>query len=196
MADVVSLLLRPVMEGMLCSLYAALGGPAAADHLRGAHVREVSKLPPDLRANTMADVLIDNWTGPTDPINWEDLTRTVGRLVEERFPLEGGARQILNSMYGGIYRTGSMLATHSTVGSFGGHLRPGEVVEIAPQRYSPDDGTTPFLMAASLLGTTAQFLYRLYGVSALRLDPVLRRVHAGLNAESFVADLPSPEPSP
>jgi hypothetical protein len=127
MMDVCSLPVRPLYEAMLIGFYTLYGGEDAYDIVRGAYVRELRLLPAAARAGS---TLTDDWTGPVDKIRWENLARTVGKLMEDEAG-DAGASAFFSSWYNLLYRKESMNSIHAGVGSLGLH---------AQQRSGGDDG--------------------------------------------------------
>jgi len=163
MMDVCSLPVRPLYEAMLIGYYTLYGGDEAYDIVRGAYIRELRLLPQAAREGS---TLTDDWTGPADKIRWENLGRTVGKLLEEEAGM-AEATAFLTSWYDLLYRKESMNSIHAGVGSLGLHVtHSSERVGATVVGHPVDvDGTGPVLVAAGLIGLLAGHVLKVFGFS-------------------------------
>lgn len=186
--DVVDIGVRPIMESLLLALYCMLGGQDAADHVRGAYIRQLSQLSEDITKHLPPYEPADNWDGPIDRINWETLSKqVVGQLVTARCPNETGAVAILTRLYDGTYRAHSGMSIHAGVGSFGPHAHSdGRTTAISAEAHKADDGTAAILMAAALVGITAHFVFEVYGLSTTKIDQINVRVSSGIEFDTLI----------
>jgi hypothetical protein len=189
MTDLCSLPVRPLYEVMLVGFYTLYGGHDAYDEVRGAYVRELGLLPEVAREGSS---LVENWAGPKNRINWEDLGRKVGALMEEKAG-EPNATAFLTSWYDLLYRGESINAVHAGVGSLQRHLIHGDGWVGTSVVGKPVDveGTGPLLVAAVLLGLLAYHVIKAFGFSA----EVMGSLHEALKVEVNTAELIVDDPS-
>lgn len=166
--DVVKTLGRSALETYVLGIYSLYGGQEAYDHIRGDHVRasRLTDLPDEAPGFRDVADRFEDWEGPTNRINWEDLI--TNRLPELLREAEGVDAEVFTRMlYNSAYRSGSMLGTHAGVGTVGGYgVIENGVRQVREVAYTPDDGTADVLVAGSQLAMLASRVFLVFGISA------------------------------
>lgn len=182
--DVAGVALRPLLEVWLASFYALYGGEEAFDVLRGAFIKQLSKLPDEHFA--AAKQLVDQWDGDTPTINWEKMAADVGDLLKAAGE---PAERHMADLYEVLYRGESFVSQHGGIQAVAGHLdRQGDVLLVRAERYHSDDGTGQILMGAVLLAMLAAHVFRAFGLNAAEIKALANEIAAGAGDGPLIID--------
>lgn len=181
--DVVKTLGRSALETYVLGLYALHGGQDAFDHIRGDHVRasRLTDLPDEAPGVGDVSGRFDDWDGPTDRINWQDLVKhRLPRLLADAEGVD--ARLFADMLYDQAYRAGSMLGTHAGVGTIGGHgVVQGGIRQVREVSPTPDDGTADILVAGSQLAMLACRVFIAFGVGPEPSERLFEEIVVGVD---------------
>ena len=188
MTDLASLPVRPLYEVVLVGFYTLYGGHDAYEEIRGAYVRDLALMPDEARRGS---TLVDKWSGPRNRINWEDLGRKVGALLEEKAG-EPNATAFITAWYGLLYRGESINAIHAGVGTLHRHLtHDGERVGVSVVGQPADaEATGPVLVAGVILGMLAYHVIKAFGFNAERIGDLHVRLKLAADSAELVIDDP------